>query len=351
LIGRLLLILPILLACGEQTQRSDATATSQIGSVELATIATFQSPDPAWRRWFVEGIRLANGDYLLSGECHTFLFDSTGKFKRRVDREGKGPGETECVNKVIRTAGDSLLFFDYGSVLLFDPELEFVRRSPLGIPAPQSVGSMAGQPNGLAFVASNLILPNAKRVALYRMRPDWTLQDSTIAKDSITDPLKIPGMILERAHDGGFWAATHNDYEIQRRDTAGKLVRVFRKTPDWWHYYDAKLMGKQQAPESRILAMKEDASRRLWVLLSRPSVDWAKHPTETLANGEMTDPFAERNEVVLDILDPTSGQAHYSKPLSRLVTSFVDDSTLLGFRQDDDGNVIVDLVRVRISGK
>jgi hypothetical protein len=108
----LLLLLPLLWACGE-IRNSDAVATWQVDTVAVFQVG-HREGEPAYQLYQVVGIaELPDGAVAIAnrGSSEIRLYDASGRFVRALGRDGAGPGEfSGLLNLVAR--GDTLYAYD-----------------------------------------------------------------------------------------------------------------------------------------------------------------------------------------------------------------------------------------------
>ena len=74
-------------------------------------------------------VRMQDGRFIVAFypmASEVFEFDASGKFSRPFARTGRGPGEVTRASAIYRTDSDTILVFDSGRVLRFNPAGEFV---------------------------------------------------------------------------------------------------------------------------------------------------------------------------------------------------------------------------------
>jgi hypothetical protein len=211
---------------------------------------------------------------------------------------------------------------------------------------PDQITSFVPHPAGGGFVTFWGTDIRGRPPTVWRLTEDWKTQDSVALKPFRPDVMS--GLLLAPHAGGGYWATSQNAYEITLADTSGRPIRTITRVPDWWAKRDPTKDENNQPPSSMILAIHEDAQGRLWVLTTRPAPDWKSHPVE-LHGRSWFDPFSARHDIVVDVLDPATGNPLVSQTIRPTVTSFVDDSTLVGIDADKTGNWVISLYRLRLS--
>ena len=95
-----------------------------------------QAPDNLLDR--VVGVtRMSDGRIVAALESEELrVFDSTGRFLRRIGRKGQGPGEFTTLDRIGRIRGDTLVAYNRypERLVVFAPDGEFVRSSHLVAP-------------------------------------------------------------------------------------------------------------------------------------------------------------------------------------------------------------------------
>jgi hypothetical protein len=85
---------------------------------------------------------------------------------------------------------------------------------------------------------------------------------------------------LALARNGSVWSAPLNRYVIEQWDTAGKLVRRFQRTVEWFpdvEEVNRLPNGPDDPPTAHMAGLWEDDGGRLWVVVNVPVTDWIEY--------------------------------------------------------------------------
>lgn len=147
------------------------------------------------------------------------------------------------------------------------------------------------------------------------------------------------------------WAAPTFRYVIDRYDRAGRWRARYIRHLQW---FSEKSRSEPTPP--RMNAIEPTADGRVWILLARPNPDWS--PPEAPAGGGRGETRAvqlsaaqviDRFDHVIELLDPATGHVVTSARLAdRYVGGFIDEEHLFTLREDEIGEVSIEIWHLRL---
>jgi hypothetical protein len=306
------MLLPLLAACAEAEGRG---ATAVVRDSAGITIVENTSPDaapvyavsrPVYAVGEIAGseeyelhdvtgvVRLSDGSVAVAtGGSEIRWFDEAGVFRRRVGREGDGPGEFRRIRYVSALPGDSLLVFDSNNrrVSVLAPDGGFVRSETTGLDDERPVTVSGALRDGTLLTRTVMETPRAS-TPLYRVRMGFA-----VIRDGAVRPLRTylgqEAALHVEGSGGGigsafisvlpfarsahatagpdhFFIGSSDTWQIDVWDAEGRLVRVIRvaipiapvTTEVRQAYIAGELERRRQAAEERGQAFQEPAARR-----------------------------------------------------------------------------------------
>lgn len=281
------------------------------------------------------------------------VFDSRGRFVRRLARKGRGPGELLTGITVILAAGDSvhIIDFDTGRRSIFAPSGEFVR--------------MVVQP---AFARHGLMLPNGILVVNAAGRDAASIGTPMQLIDtagriirsfggsySVTpadDPWR-PARHIGPSRSGGFWAAHHVEYEFALWSATGQLIRHYERANDFFRPNERFRFTLKPTPP-RISTIWEDAAGLVWITIQVPvsQKEWeAGLGKPVTRRGRTWYPSVLRGRLfhtLIEVMDPRTGRLLVSRRFPFYAIAATDAGEYAAYRQDEDGVPYVDIWRVQM---
>ena len=280
--------------------------------------------------------RLEDGRFVMASRDATYeftVFSADGSDYRRVGREGEGPGEYAHVF-FVREQGGQFHVFDRRRrrLTVLDRDFEVVRTASVGCGGCNG-DDMAVLPDG--SVALNYFEPRgddreqrsdaksgfAVHIVADDGQPRHSLDEIPIERPFV--PAEDYSRWLEAAPDGTLLVAQRRRYRIDRRDPGtGELLQTFVRKADWWPEPEQTALSRQpgQPPGRAILEVRQDGQQRLWIHITRPTVDWRDHivRTDRDANPERRGGVRYRPgawETLLEVVDLKVGRILLSEVL------------------------------------
>jgi hypothetical protein len=206
------------------------------------------------------------------------VFDSAGRFVRRVGRQGSGPGEYFGIMRIVSGPGDSLWVVGMDRrVTILTPALEYAR----SFVAPADLITITPRPDGSAVIATSVPTPEASGYPFHLLDRQGRIVKSfgTVVDNQPLAECTTCGKQSARlaARSDHLLATTNNRYDIERwtvdgtRDVTWSIqnspwFRPWTTTGNW-------LSGATPRPTT-IVDAREDASGLLWIAAAKAPSDW-----------------------------------------------------------------------------
>jgi hypothetical protein len=239
-------------------------------------------------------VRLSDGSVAVAtGGSEIRWFDEAGVFRRRVGREGDGPGEFRRIRYMRALPGDSLLVFDSNNrrVTVLAPDGRFVRSETIGLDDERPVTVAGALRDGTLLTRTVMETPRAS-TPLYRVRMGFA-----VVRDGAARPLRTylgqEAALHVEGSGGGigsvfisvlpfarsahatagpdhFFIGSSDTWQIDVWDGEGRLVRVIRVAipiaPVTEEVRQAHIAGelerRRRAAEERGQPFQEQAARQ-----------------------------------------------------------------------------------------
>jgi hypothetical protein len=281
------------------------------------------------------------------------VFDSTGKVLTTIGKKGTGPGEFNHANFIAVGLGDTLHVFDSGNrrYTVLSPDYKVVRTGVIGAQVmaaaelrpsrlilAASVRSKQGIPQPLHFWTQNALQPGFGADAALKSRP---------AHDD-----RILWRTIAVSADGSFWTARRQEYMLEQWSANRTLLRQLVRRVEWFEPYaiDDSFIGG--APRPFVLAINEDSTGRLWVLISVANPNWKQAMGRGPAiNGRQTarvaspDPTAVR-WTRIEVIDTRKAEVVASSLIKQAFDGFSPGGNVFSPVVDKDGVAIMRVWRV-----
>ena len=236
----------------------------RLGDTPLLDIGRLDGPDETQFFRVIAGARLSDGSLVLGsiGSHDLRRFTADGEHLWTVGREGEGPGEFVGLMRLVASAGDTILTYDFRQRRFsrFSPDGTFLDARPLEGPSEA----------GFAFVES--LLPDGTAVYTWRAfnrdegppsegeirRDTLSVQVLAAAGDTVYELGLFPGdetVVLQSGEveggfsitisstafgrstqitggDSGIWVGDSERFEIRRYSLDGQLQALVRRSSD-----------------------------------------------------------------------------------------------------------------------
>ncbi len=345
------------LAAQQPTIAIGTTVSCRSCRIELERVVTLGSPgDTVSPTDFQTSVsRDSRGRYHLaptSDLATMAVYDSTGRLLRTLGRGGQGPGEYNFIVRADVGPADSVFVLDPMSrrLTVLSPSYSVARTTPMAghftrahFPGDGRVlmngsvrtGPSAGQPLHLIGADGRIVR------SFGNTRPELR-RDREHADMRFTE--------LGNARD--IWAARPDRYEVELWSVDGKLVRTFRRTAPWfpqWNYGERR--ASDAPPRPMLLAVWPDSAGRAWTLVRVASGQWKPPPGAGGSREVSVPPFDEQDrgiDTMIEVFDPNTGALVASQRVPQFILGNVGRDTIYSLRATDDGDLRVDVWRIRL---
>lgn len=286
--------------------------------------------------------------YVTSNYVPTIaVFDAGGRFLRRIGREGRGPGEFTVRPFVLFGPGDTLYALDRNTrrMMVFSPEYELVRTSPLGL----VLNTAVRLPDGRFLVSGGAMTAATIGYPLHLLDHKGTLVRSFGSATGAHDLFAGSAASVRRlAAPVGetVWTVKTDELVLEQWHIEGrKLAHITRQAP-WFPRKVALPRGATDGTHRQpplIRSLSQDKAGLLWSLTAVPDREWRPHtlPPAPGGNGSTYTPDSLRHNLldsVLEVIDPARGVVLFTQTFdANLLASNVPD-LLVSFTEDAGGN-------------
>lgn len=282
------------------------------------------------------------------------VFDPTGTFLRVLARRGRGPGEVTRAGHIEVSADDSVRIYDNGRVLIYSPDLSFVRTEVLPLPAARDATRLQ---SGSSVIAVPTFMSD------YGGSPLYMVENGEV-KNSFGrtpgDPEGGPGspfaIVRSLASNGvdRIWSAPLTRYEITEWDASGSMVRSWSTDVEGFApWSEMKPISAEAPPDGRIADIRWLGDSRLLVMVAMPNPNWRDYLGPPSSGPDGTPVYNEADihglfHTRLDVWDLENSIIVTSRTEPRSLTALVDDHHVAGYRQDETGNPFIDVLRFTV---
>lgn len=309
----------------------------------------------------LRGVRVdSHGRYwVLAGDEPPIVFDTAGRFVRRVGRTGRGPGEFVRPREAVAVAGDSMLVVDGGTMraLLVGRDLRPGRAISLSSPfAPLLVQDWPSRVIGNGSVTTPAgsgwplhSLSFAGRIA--------EVLDSFGPGDGAVTPGAFARISqqLAPARAGGFWSADYLRYRITVWARAGEKKQVFDRQPRWFAQpSQLEIGGPTRPPEPAISAIAEDDDGLLWIFVRIPSSTWRDAWPRTSERAELdyrSLAYEKLFRTMVEVLDPRAARIVARHEMNAWVVSALPGRRAAVYTTDADDIPRIQIIGLQLSGR
>jgi hypothetical protein len=201
----------------------------------------------------------SRGEFIASSSDGSRLiqYGPSGKKLGWFGRPGTGPGEFLGVGPIFFGAADTLFVpTSDGRVIVFDPEMRYIRETPTALPCQQSLPS-----GDLLCAGSRSDSGVAQPFHLISPRGDTRRSFGRLADDTACVYCRSY-LVLASAGSEQFWAMTARDYRLMRWDMSNGAATILHVGSSWLPGpVVVAAPGSPQKPSGRIwgLAVAGDA--------------------------------------------------------------------------------------------
>jgi hypothetical protein len=270
-----------------------------------------------------------------------------------LGRRGAGPGEFSRILPPLFSANGTMYVFDIELSRLspFSPDQELLSTVPLRARGLRWLVL----PDGRFIVAA--VMPTREHVGQPLHMFDAAgshLSSFGAAPDVLyrADRTGVLDRAIARSGFGGVWAAHLYRYRIELYDGDGRLQRIVERVVDWFEPWDGDARAAQVTrPRPAILAVWEDSSQRLWVLVQVADSNWRRTVFSEGDRAMLGMAVAERSmyyDMMIEVIDPIAGRLIVQQRFDEHIMTLGDRHPLITFQQDEHGNVAHTVLTARI---
>lgn len=341
------LALATLSACGGRDGPAPGIVLEEVAQLQRPSEATDLLPEVPARTggWYATRSMVPPGGGVA-------VFDASGVFLRELRAQGRGPGEFNRLQDVGFGPGDSLWVVESVRAHLFSPPpaLEFVRTVQFALPTGGRVSRFGFLTRAMYGSSEGMVPPSLRGwdgTVRARFGPSGVVEDidAAMGRLALVDPSRA-------------WQADGKSYVLSLLDSGGAVLRRHERNLEWFPPNEP-YRGSFNAvrPPARIADLTVGTDGRLWVLIRRAHPDWKATaplggPTTAPRNANPLPSATSFNnlfEVVLEVLDPTSGEVLASRVLPGSYRGFVDAQHIAEVVEDDDGHIIIRIWKLELS--
>jgi hypothetical protein len=235
------------------------------------------------------------------------------------------------------SAGDTVHVFDANNLThsVFSPSLQFVRSTRLESP-PEAEAAALGA--GRLVIATPLRTPARVGLPLHLVEGGRVVR--SFGSESGTFRPDIPHFdrrAVAPAGPGRVWSAHKNRYQIELWSTAGRKLREYRRSVDWFPPYLATRAVSPDAPPATLLQQVwQDRDGRLWVSMLVADRNWRRAVRPGGPHGYTVADYDGYRDTVIEVIDPERGRVLASRRFP-LGVEFIGEGKLGGVvaGQDD----------------
>ena len=286
------------------------------------------------------------------------VFDSRGRFVRRLARPGRGPGELADGVAVFVAPGDSVHVIDIetGRRSIFSPTGEFVRMVPqpgigrFGLILPD--GNLVLNVGGLdaALIGAPLHLIDTAGRVIRSFGGNYRV----VIGENGTDPWLL-ARLVGPSRSGRFWAAHYLEYEFSLWSSTGELIKHYERVNDFFRPNERFRIALSPRTPPRVSTIREDSTGLVWITIQVPvpQEEWEAGigKPELNRRGQPVYRHAMRGRLFhtrVEVIDPITGRLLVSRRLPFYAVAATDDGEYAAYRQDEDGVPYLDIWRVQL---
>jgi len=274
--------------------------------------------------------------------------DPHGNYVRDIGREGSGPGEYRDIDNLIIGPNDSLYVFDQGNgrCSILSPSGEFIYsfRTTWG------TKQAAITPSGHLIVQALLSSPERAGLPLHLINRDGAMALSFGDENPMYNRRTATWFntrVLTESSENTVWTGRLNKYEIELWDTSGNLLKRIENRRDWFREWNTvERYSIQNRPSPSLLAMQEDDSGYLWVIVNVPDSQWS--PDLDLSDALFPTSHKALYDSTVEVLDPNSGSLLQSRRIDLPIRYFVGPGLVAHFEETRDDRIVVVISSIQL---
>lgn len=280
------------------------------------------------------------------------VFDSMGAYTHTVGREGDGPGEFR-VPSTLAFADGRLHVFDSRSRrhTVLDRSFEVLHTHPMrGIPLAVEIFE-----DGVVY---NAVIRTWKEIGfpLHFLSADGSgTRSFGEAEEGYRPDIVWSGWrVLARAAPNALWAAYKPRYVIEKWSLDGDKLATLTRRAEWFEPHNQfPYPDPDQPPRPFVRDIYEDSEGLLWVIIIVADREWQRGIAETGSRNE-TNGYVITNQnqfldSVIEVIDPAAGVLVTSERFDLEFKRFLEDGTVVSYREEGIGFPYIDVWRVQLS--
>jgi hypothetical protein len=279
------------------------------------------------------------------------VFDSAGKFIRRIGTKGRGIGQFQFPIWIAPGPNDSLKIFDFAtaSETVLDADWNPVRSQRGGTP------TLVWRDDAMRTVTFAAAARQPGWVNLVHLAGDDGQPTASMHAVRETDSSAIRYLPRVAAGSRGtVWTASPTGYSVRQWDKRGTLIAEFTRRPSWLDRPMPMSDGiRGHAPSPRIWDIREDHAGRLWILSGVAANDWRQGLGEPVVQrGATYYDNTNRSKLfdsIIDVVDVASGRLLASQRIAGNLQFLLPDARIAAYRETDTGTRLIDLWRARFT--
>lgn len=303
-------------------------------------------------------VQNSNGDWIVTHQFEPStvqVYDSTGRFLRRMGRSGAGPGEFRSAGKLILQPGDSLSVFDaaLARVVRFSPDGKYVRDDRLPI---QSIRQVKYVDPEHYIINGDLRTQQKIGLPLHLVTSDGRIVRSFGSTDPVArrDRPTLHSRMISDPTGGSLWLANTKRYVLEKWTVSGELEARLERTVTWFEPHDrSAVISEDTPPPPLIRDIMEDEDGIVWVVVRVADARWKEAVyyrgavQNTLSVYTVADP-ARYHDSIIEAIDVRSGRVLATARFDGSVHAFVDRGRFAVYTLDAKGVPYMDIYSMSI---
>ena len=336
-------------AVAQDITKISSTPSCRTCRIELTRLAVLdQSGDGALAEMPNRAILDARGRIYLTSHADPIppVFDTTGRFLRRLGPRGGGPGEFREVDHLAATSS-GLVALDADRLVRLDADLRAVSSVRPGAIF-HGIDDMLPLADGRLLISGITSMQDPLTERLHLLDSAGTVVSSMVRPAQTGPRGRLNFLLASSTEPATFWSAQRSRYLLELRALDGRVVRALELTPSW---FEPERSPGNPGPLPRVRALRAHASGALWTGLWTRSADWQRHEVKPQPGREMRASDIDWDglyDSVIEVVDPAAGTLLASRRIPQLLLGFLDDQRALLYSNQSDGSFALEIWRVQL---